>query len=140
MSAAVDSRRRLDRAAAFFLAGFVVHNVDHVRRTLDGITDHVVWAGTGVAMLSAVTLTLIVTRHRLGPLVAAGAGLYIAVGVSATHLLPTWGPMSDSLPNGDVDPFTWIAVLFEIVGAIVLGIVGWSTYRAQQSRVSVAVR
>ena len=86
------------------------------------------------------TSILAALAFSLGPLVAAGAGLYIAVGVSATHLLPTWGPMSDSLPNGDVDPFTWIAVLFEIVGAIVLGIVGWSTYRVQRPRVSVAVR
>jgi hypothetical protein len=125
--------RRLDAAAWFFLAGFLVHQGDHMRRTLDGITDHVIWGGTGVAVLSAVALTLLVTRHRLGPLVAAGAGWFIAVGVSLTHLVPTWSALSDSLPDGQVDAFTWFAVLFEVVGALVLAIVGTMTVLRDRS-------
>ena len=50
--------------------------------------------------------------------------------MSAVHLLPDLGPLSDSLPSGDVDALTWIAVFAEIVGAAVLGAVGLVQLRA----------
>ena len=124
------------RDAAFvFLAGFAVHNADHARRGLDATTDEVIWGGTAVAALGAVTLTLVFTRHPLAPTVAASAGLGIAVGVSMTHLLPDWGALSDPLPGGDVDALTWIAVLAEVVGALALGVAGFLAWRAEQPAV-----
>jgi len=128
-----DADRLLHRAALFFLFGFVVHNVDHARRTLDAVTDQVIWGGTLVGMVTAVTITLLVTRHRLGPLVAAGAGFYIAFGVAASHLLPQWSALSDPLPGGDVDAFTWVAVLLEVAGALALGVAGLVAMRAHRS-------
>lgn len=121
----------LRTAGLLFAAGFVVHNADHARRGLDAITDHVVWGGTVVAMVAAVVLTLVATRHPLAPFAAAAGGLAIAVGVSATHLLPDWGPLSDSLPSGTVDGFTWLAVLAEVAGALVLGLTGLRIVRRQ---------
>ena len=119
-----DDLRLLQGAAWVFLAGFLVHNADHVRRGLDVITDHVVWGGTTVAVVGAVTLTLVFTRHPLAPFAATAAGFAIALGVSATHLLPDWGVMSDPLPGGAVDGATWVAVLAEVVGALALGAAG----------------
>jgi hypothetical protein len=119
----------LRRAGIVFLAGFLVHNGDHVRRSLDAITDHVVWGGTTVAVVAAVTLTLVFTRHPLAPFAAAGAGVAIAFGVSATHLLPDWGALSDPLPGGDIDAFTWLAVLAEVAGAVVLAVAGFIVLR-----------
>jgi hypothetical protein len=127
-----DADRLLHRAALFFLFGFAVHNADHARRSLDVVTEQVIWAGTAVSMLTAVAVTLVVTRHRLGPLVAAGAGFYIAIGVSASHLLPQWSALSDPLPGGEVDAFTWIAVLLEVIGALAMGIAGLLALRARR--------
>ncbi|HEX7131403.1 MAG TPA: hypothetical protein VF228_02455 [Iamia sp.] len=123
--------RGLRMAGGVFAAGFVVHNADHARRGLDVITDHVVWGGTIVAMVAAVVLTLVATRHPLAPFAAAAGGLAIALGVSATHLLPDWGPLSDSLPSGTVDGLTWVAVIAEVAGAVVLGVTGLRIVRRQ---------
>lgn len=120
--------RPLRTAALVFAAGFVVHNADHVRRGVDAITNEVNTGGLFVAMASAVILTLVATRHRLAPFAAAGA-LGIAVGVSLTHLLPDWGVLSDPLPGGDVDALTWIAVVAEVTGAVVLGVTGLRVVR-----------
>ena len=128
-----DTDRLLHRAALLFLFGFVVHTADHARRSLFVVTEQVVGAGTFVSMLTAATITLLATRHRLDALAAAGAGFSIALGVTATHLLPRWSAMSDPLPGGDVDAFTWIAVLLEVFGALALGIAGVVAVRARRS-------
>jgi hypothetical protein len=114
---------RLTTASWLLVGGFVIHNADHARRGLEVVDEGVVWAGTIVAMLLAVMMTLVVVRHDTAPAVAAvGAGT-IAVGVAAAHLLPEWGPLSDPLPGGDVDVLTWIAVWAEIAGAVTVGVV-----------------
>ena len=118
-------------AAVVFAGGLVIHNLDHARRGLSEISEHVVWGGTIVAMVAAVVLTLIFARHRLAPFVAAAAGFGITVGVSATHLLPHWSAFSDSLPDGSVDGITWAAVLVELAGAAWLGLAGISVLRRQ---------
>jgi hypothetical protein len=130
--------RPLRRAALLFAAGFVLHNADHLRRGLDVITDAVNTGGAIVAMTGAVILTLIATRHPLAPFAAAVGGLSIAVGVSATHLLPDWGPLSDSLPSGTVDGFTWAAVLAEVAAATTLGLTGLAIVRRQGYVVTAA--
>ncbi|MEQ1787513.1 MAG: hypothetical protein ABL966_10695 [Acidimicrobiales bacterium] len=119
----------LRRAAVVFALGFLVHNADHVRRHLGDISEHVVWAGTVVAMVGAAVLTLIATRHPLAPFAAAAAGFGIALGVTATHLLPQWSAFSDPLPGGEVDLATWVAVLAEVAGALVLGASGLAILR-----------
>ena len=120
---------RLRTAAGVFLAGFVVHNADHARRGLDAITDHVVWGGTAVAIVGAVALTLVFTRHPAAAAAAMVAGFSIAFGVSASHLAPEWSAFSDSLPQGDVDALTWVAVLSEVGGAVILGLAGLAAVR-----------
>jgi hypothetical protein len=123
----------LERGAWAFLVGFIVHNLDHARRGLDEITEHVVWAGTVVAMMAAVILTLVCTRHAAARIAATVGGIAIAVGVSASHLLPEWSAFSDSLVDGRVDVLTWIAVLAEIAGAIVMSAAGFSAIRSRRS-------
>jgi hypothetical protein len=118
------SSRSLRRAGYAFALGFVAHNADHARRGVDAVTDHVVWGGTTVAVVAAVTLTLVFTGHRLAPIAAAAGGFGIAAGVSASHLAPRWSAFSDALPGGDVDGLTWVAVVSEIAAAAVLGLAG----------------
>jgi ribose/xylose/arabinose/galactoside ABC-type transport system permease subunit len=119
----------LRSAAAAFLVGFLVHNADHVRRGLYASPQGVIWSGTVVAILAAAMLTLIFTHHPVAPFIATVGGFSIALGVAASHLLPKWGPLSDSLPDGRVDAFTWIAVLGEVTTGLLLGIVGLSILR-----------
>jgi len=116
----------LKTAAAVFVVGFVMHNADHARRGIDAVTEHVIWAGTVVGLVAAVVVTLVVTDHASAPLAAAAAGFGIAVGVSATHLLPKWGVLSD--PLLDLSAISWIAVLAEITGALLLGLAGSQRY------------
>ena len=121
--------RRLRTAGLVFTAGFLAHNADHARRGVDAVTDHVVWAGTTVAVVAAVALTLVFTRHVLAPAVAMAAGFSIVLGVSASHLLPEWSALSDSLAQGDVDALTWAAVMAEIAGALLLCLAGLQIVR-----------
>jgi hypothetical protein len=102
----------LKAAAAVFIAGFLLHNADHARRGIDAVTDHVIWGGTAVAVAAAVVVTLVFTDHSSAPAAAAAGGLGIAVGVSATHLLPDWGVLSD--PLLELSATSWVAVLAEV--------------------------
>jgi hypothetical protein len=127
----ISQQHPLRRAAVVFAVGFALHQADHLRRGLDVITDAVNTGGAVVGMMAATILTLIATRHRLAPFAAAVGGLAIATGVAATHLLPDWGVMSDSLPSGDVDTLTWVAVLAEVGAAAGLGLTGLRIVRRQ---------
>jgi hypothetical protein len=118
-------------AAALFGAGLVVHTADHLRRGLDAVTAEVFWGGNVLAVMAVVAIALVFMRHRQAALVAAVVGFTAAVGVSAAHLLPHWSSLSDSLPDGNVDGFTWVAVLIEIVGALALGIAGVNALRQE---------
>lgn len=129
---------QLRTATGVLAGGFVLHNVDHLRRGLDVVREGVIWGGTLAAMLVAVLLTLVYTRHASAPAVAAVGGLGLAVGVSAVHLMPDWlGTLSDSLPDGDVDALTWIAVLAEIGGAALVGVVALQILRRNDYAFSV---
>ena len=122
-------RRVLHGAAWLFLAGFVVHNLDHARRGLGRRPPGSCGPARVVAMVAAATLTLVLTSHRLAADAATVAGASIAIGVSATHLLPSWGALSDSLPDGSVDALTWLAVLAEVAGAVALAAAGFVVLR-----------
>jgi len=122
-SAAPDTARadRLLRiATAVFVAGFVVHNADHVRRGVGTITAQVFGGGVVVSILAVVAVALVVLRHSAAPLVAAAVGITTVVAVSASHLLPHWSVFSDAFPGGHVDGLSWFAVIVEIAGALVL--------------------
>lgn len=121
--------RSLGVAALLYGGAFVVHNADHARRGIEATPEALVWAGTGIAMLTAVILTMIAVRHPQASLFAAAGGATIAVGVTLSHMLPKWGPLSDPLPGGRVDAFTWFAVIGEIAGAIVLALAGLRALR-----------
>jgi hypothetical protein len=96
------------------------------------LRDGVIMGGTIVAMMTAVMFTLVVLKHPAAPAICAVAGAAIAAGVAASHLLPDWGPLSDSLPDGDVDALTWIAVLAEILTGAALAVAAASILRRNQ--------
>lgn len=112
-------------ASWLFGATWLVHTVDHVRRGVDATSDAVVWAGSTVSMLAAIAITLVAVGHDIAPAVVTVVFLSIAFGVSATHLLPAWGALSDPiLIESTTDAWSIAAVCGEIAGALVLGAVG----------------
>jgi hypothetical protein len=116
--------RLLRSAALVFFVGFLVHNADHSRRGLAVLTPEVIAAGTAGAILSLGALALIAMGHRLAPTAAIAAGISMAIGVTAVHLLPRWSAFSDALPGGNVDAWTWLAVFAEVAGALFLALAG----------------
>lgn len=131
--AATQAQARADRmlrlAAILFAAGFVVHNADHVRRGVDTITAQVFAGGVVVSIGAVVALALIAMRNSAAAFVAAVVGIATAVAVSASHLLPRWSVFSDAFPGAHVDGLSWFAVLFEILGAVVLAAAGLNALR-----------
>lgn len=115
--------KTLRGAALLFIGTWAVHTLDHARRGVDATTDAAVWAGTITGLLAAVSLTLILTHHPTAPAIAAAVFPAIALGVSASHLLPDWGVLSDPLLVDSVtDGWSIIAASGEIVAAVILGI------------------
>lgn len=114
----------LKQASMLFVASWLVHTADHARRGLTATTEAVVWGGTLVGLLAAVSITLIAARHAVAPLAAAIVFPSVAIGVAATHLLPKWGVLSDPiLVDSATDAWSIVAVVPEIVAAAVLGAV-----------------
>jgi hypothetical protein len=122
------ARRRAEwllwSAALLYAVGVVAHTGDHLRRGFDVLTPEVFWAGAVGTVASVAAVALVLGGHRLASLVAAAVGFAQALGVSAVHLPPRWGPLSDSLPAGGADALSWAAVLLEIGGALALGAAG----------------
>ena len=121
----------LTRASWLFVGAWSIHTVDHARRGVDATTDAVVWAGTAVAIIAAVSITLVLARHPTAPFVAAVVFGATAVGVSLTHLLPEWGVLSDPiLVDSTTDRWSVVAVGLEIAAAAWLFGVAWQVLRA----------
>ena len=108
----------------------LIHQFDHARRGLGATGEGVIWGGTLLLVLAAAMFTLVMTRHELAPIAATVVGGAAAIGVSASHLLPDWGPLSEELAAADVDAFTWLAVAGEIGAGALLAIVGLGVVRA----------
>jgi hypothetical protein len=122
--------RKLQTAALVYLAGLVLHTVDHLRRGIDTVTHHVFWAGNVSTAVGLTAVALILTRHRLAPVAAVAAGFPIAIGVAAVHLLPEWSTaLSDSFIDQSMSWMSWTVVLLEIAGALATGIIGLRLYR-----------
>lgn len=114
-----------------FVVSLVAHNANHARLGLTESPPAVVWAGTLVLMFSAAMVTLVVVRHRLAASYCAVGGALIALGVTASHLLPKWGPLSDPILTEPASLITRIAVFGEIVGAMFLAYTAWRVRRTQ---------
>jgi len=135
--------RRLPLAATTFLVGNLLHGADHLRRgwglPLFGLTPEVMIGGALITAGAAVTLVLALTNHRLGPRVAVAVGFIAAIFVSAAHLAPPWGVLSNSYLALRPDVFAWAVVLIEIGGAIFTGVAGLLAMR-QEPRIMRTAR
>ena len=124
----------LTMASFVFVVAIVLHGADHVRQGTGSLTREVFWGGAVIAVLGFGTLAMTALRHPRAPLYCAIVGLYTAIGVSASHVLPHWSAFSDSYTNQvNADFISWAAVLFEIGFAFVLGLLGVRELRRQRA-------
>jgi hypothetical protein len=130
--------RWLRVAALIFLVTFVGHTADHLRRGLDSIPTEVEVLGNLGTVLTVAALALAFGANRWAPVAAVAAGLPLALGFAAVHLLPDWGRFSDSFPSGDVDALSWLAASGEIAGALVFACTGIWVLRRRGLRSVVA--
>lgn len=122
--------RKLQIASLVYLTGLVLHTADHLRRGLDAVTLHVLWAGNLSTVLGVIAVVMIVRRHRHAYAAAVAFGFPIAFGVAAVHLLPEWSTaLSDSFLDQSMSWMSWTVVLIEIVGALATGIIGLALFR-----------
>lgn len=120
----------LHGAAWLFVGSWVVHTLDHARRSLSASPEAVTWSGTMAALLAAVAVTLILSDHAIAPALALVVFPSLALGVTATHLLPNWGPLSDPiLFESTTDGWSVLAVSGEILAAAWLGLVAFRIAR-----------
>jgi hypothetical protein len=124
---------RLDRlwiAGVLFGVGSAVHSIDHLRRGQGSVTESLYLLGNTALVLQVVAVTLIVTRHRLAPLVAVAVGFPLAIGFTVAHWLPEWSDLSD--PVWEISSLTWfsyVASTVEILGALAIGVTGLAVVR-----------
>ena len=124
----------LRRTAIVFLVALLVHGADHLDRGVDVVTTLVLTAGSIQIVLGVVAVALVFTRHPAAPRFAALVGFASAIGFTMAHLLPEWSAFSDSLVEGQVDALTWVAVIAEIAGAVLMSAAGAVAIRARGSK------
>lgn len=125
----------LSWAAWCFLVAWAVHTGDHVRRGLDVVSPEVGALGTTAGVLQIVAILFVLTRQRVGALLAVAIGVPAAVGIAAVHLLPAWGTFSDAFPGAHrtgVTAFSWFAASLEVSGAVAFAAAGgYALHRAR---------
>jgi len=123
--------RQLFTAGIVFAVGSAIHVTDHLRRGQGSISDALYALGNAALVLQVVVVTLIMTRHRLAPLLAATSGFPLAVGFTAAHWMPRWSALSDPVWRITSAPtMSYVASTAEIIGALLVGITGLRMLRS----------
>jgi hypothetical protein len=126
-SAKARTHRRRDpllTATVVFLAANLIHTADHFRQGTAGVRTAVIVGGTSLTISAFVALGMAMRSYRHTALFAAMLGFAAAVGISASHIAPDWGALSDSYPKIHADALSWAVMLFEVFTGLALGIVG----------------
>lgn len=123
-TAAAQAERLLVGAGAFFAGAVLIHNFDHVRRGADAVGADVYLIGSAAILLEVAVVLLCMRRDRRAPLLAAFAGLTLAVGYLFVHFTPQRSWLSDSLLREGTSPLSLIAATLEVLAAVTLGVAG----------------
>lgn len=124
-------------AAVLFGVALLLHGADHLRRGMAVTPPAVMVAGMIQVVLAAVTVTLVFAVSRWAPHAAIAVGFASAAGFTAAHLLPAWGPFSDSFihaaPEARITTFSWVTAVLEIAADIAFGVVGIAVLQARNT-------
>jgi hypothetical protein len=134
MDAHPPGSRALLVASAALLAAVALHGVDHAlqERGVGALTTEVLVGGGVNAALAVVAFVLALREDRRAPVVAAGVGAYLALGVSAAHFAPHWSAFSDPYPDLDLGFASWAAAFAEVGAAVALAVVGIAVLRQRR--------
>lgn len=128
--------RFLRVAAVIFAIGLLVHGADHVRRGLSASPLLVVIAGNVQLAAAVLVVAMVFMRHRWAARGAVILGFASAIGFAAAHLLPAWGPLSDSFvhapASAGVTAYSWVTAIVEICTDAVFGIAGIRAFRSNE--------
>jgi hypothetical protein len=107
-----------------FVAANLLHTADHQRQGTDGLSTEILLGGSAITIAAIASLVLALRRDERGPIFAAVLGLSAAAGIAASHIAPHWSAFSDSYPEIGADAISWVAVVLEIAGGLLLAGVG----------------
>jgi hypothetical protein len=117
----------LKTATVAFIVALAVHGTDHAIRGTGVIQPLVQWGGTIQVIFAVGVLALVLREHGSAAPAAAVLGLGSAFLFAQAHLLPHWGPASDSYLNpslgAGVTAFSWVTAALEVGAGLILGAV-----------------
>jgi hypothetical protein len=116
--------RSLVTANAVFVAVNLLHTADHQRQGTDGLTTEILVGGGVLTLAALASLVMAWRRSSNAPLFAVVLGLSGAAGIAASHIAPHWSALSDSYPEIGADALSWVVMLLEIGGALLLAHTG----------------
>jgi len=111
------------RANILFVAANLLHTADHQRQGTAGLRWEILAGGSAITIAAIASLVLAWRKDERGPIFGAVLGLSAAAGIAASHLAPHWSAFSDSYPEIHADATSWVVVLLEIAGALLLAAV-----------------
>jgi hypothetical protein len=127
--------RMLLVASAALLIAVGLHGVDHSLqdRGVGALTTEVLLGGLINGAVAVFVFVLALRAHPRAPLIAAGVGAYMALGVIAAHFAPHWSAFSDPYSDLDLGFLSWAAAAFEVACAAVLAAVGVAVLRRRRT-------
>src|SRR3954447_1683153 len=126
------------RANIVFVAVNLLHTADHQRQGTDGLTWEIYLGGSAITLAAVASLVLASRGDQRAPVFGAGLGPSAPAGITASHIAPHWSAFSDSYPQIHADAISWVVVLAEIAGALLLATVSLLALRLGHQEVPVA--
>jgi hypothetical protein len=117
------------RANVIFVAANLLHTADHQRQGIGGLSWEILAGGSAITIAAIAALVLAWRRDERAPVFGAVLGLSAAAGIAASHLAPRWSALSDSYPEIHADAISWLVVLVEVAGALLLAAVSMRELR-----------
>jgi hypothetical protein len=121
------------RANIIFVAANLLHTADHQRQGTERLNWEILAGGSAITFAAIASLVLAWRRDQRAAIFGAVLGLSAAAGIAASHIAPHWSVFSDSYPQIHADAISWLAVLLEIAGALLLAAVSTRELRRASS-------
>ena len=121
------------RANILFVVANLLHTADHQRQGTDGLSWEILLGGSAITIAAIASLVLAHRRDQRAAIFGAVLGLSAAAGIAASHLAPHWSAFSDSYPQIHAGAVSWVVVLLEIAGALLLAAVSVRELRRASS-------
>jgi hypothetical protein len=127
-------------ASAALVGAVALHGIDHAlqERGVGALSTEVMVGGTLNAAVAVLALVLVIRNHPRATAVAGFVGAYLAVGVTAAHFAPRWGPVSDPYSELDLGLVSWAAAGAEVVAAAALAAVAFAALRRRRAPAGAA--